>query len=383
MTAHTADTLTMTGRHLLRLERSLRRTARLDGAMATYQRMLSNPLSRLTAMLDSLASSSLSGPGRTAPPVTWRPSYASPASESPRYQRYTSEAQPAAAEVSRHDTALAQPAHLPIVQSRIGSQTFATSPPQETPVSWPEAYLMSSHTGGRPAARQRKATISMPSDLTSRMARKHEAAPSDVPLSHVFSSPPRGHVMPESRPHITPDDASETALSPLSHSPRLRPGRGRLPSSLPGEDQVRKALPNGGGMRYISPETNDQRRMSQPTTPDMGNVRLSRGGANLLSILRHNLAAGQLPSERQETAFSPGSTPMPEGDDHHSGHTYQASLGNGVRQGSQMPPNDVPDAWGRGEASRQLSPEQIDQIMDTLVEQLEISLLRTYGTSRR
>jgi hypothetical protein len=41
------------------------------------------------------------------------------------------------------------------------------------------------------------------------------------------------------------------------------------------------------------------------------------------------------------------------------------------------------DAWGGGEAPQQLSSEHIEQIMDALAEQLEIALLRTYGTTRR
>jgi hypothetical protein len=102
-----------------------------------------------------------------------------------------------------------------------------------------------------------------------------------------------------------------------------------------------------------------------------------------MSILRHNLAAGQASVERRTTGFSPGSTSAPEGNSNHAGTDLQVSLENRAAHGGLLPHHDAPDAWGSGEAPQQLSSEHIDQIMDALAEQLEIALLRTYGTTRR
>jgi hypothetical protein len=102
-----------------------------------------------------------------------------------------------------------------------------------------------------------------------------------------------------------------------------------------------------------------------------------------MSILRHNLAPGQASVERQVTGFSPDSNSAPEGTRNHSGTNLQGSLENRGGHGGLLQHHDALNAWGSGEAPQQLSSEHIEQIMDALAEQLEMALLRTYGTMRR
>jgi hypothetical protein len=74
---------------------------------------------------------------------------------------------------------------------------------------------------------------------------------------------------------------------------------------------------------------------------------------------------------------------MPERGKRPSNSNPELNVENGGEHGLLVHGHDVPAPRGGEEDSRLLSAEQMDQIMDTLAEQLEISLLRAYGTTRR
>jgi hypothetical protein len=384
MTGTATDHLMMTGRRLLRLARALHRMTRLDGTLTSYQDMLVDPLCRLTSILDSLAPSPPYGTGRAVTSLAWHPSddeiYGSDPAPRPSY---VPEALSRAPVASPHGTTVVQGANAPVAQSGSQAQavTNSATPPALTPL--PEAYLMSKQMGWHMSAQTRRAALPTASGSTPGITRRGRASAGDSPLRPPSTSWSASALTSAPRTHIAADEALETRLRPSPASAALRPERGWLPASLMGDGQDGVARLEAKDSRDTSPGPHPQRRAAPPAEPEPGSVRLSRGGASLMSILRHNLAPGQASVERQATGFSPDSNSAPEGTRNHSGTNLQRSLENRGGHGGLLQHHDAPDAWGSGEAPQQLSSEHIEQIIDALAEQLEMALLRTYGTTRR
>jgi hypothetical protein len=357
MTASGAGRLVSTGHRMLWLERHLRRTPGLNGILATYQGMLTNPHSRLASILDSLAPSSLYGSGRVAH-LLGRSSDETPMSD---HWRWQSNASPDAASSviakSSYETIPdSMGATAPAPTEWLNLEAMTALPRLEEVVQLPEAYLLSARL-----ARQRP-----------ERGRVGATAASD----HVSES-----ATPRTRPVRV---ASEVLKSGLRFLSGPTPSRGirYIPSLVDPEIQRPSGRPDALDGKSVSPEIDIQRLTHWSNEPEKGNVRLSRGGAGLLSILRHNLAPEPAPAELPLTTPHQNSeAPMAE---RFAGqYTSDPQPISEGAEHSFLPGDYGLDSWNMGQVPQELSQLQLDQVLDTLAERLELVLLRTYGTSRR
>jgi hypothetical protein len=392
MTVNGTEDLMMTGRRLLQLARSLHRMTRLDGALGSYQDMLVNPLCRLNSILDALAPSSPHGTQRTVSPLAWHPPDARDARDTSPRPSSLSDAPSPPSVTSRHGTFVAQGAHAPLAHSGPEAPAVTNVAAPQLIAPWPEAYLMSRQMGRQRSADEGRATLPMAPEIMPGIAPGGTVSTGDSTRRPPSTFWRESALTPTAQTNMAPDEAREARLRLFSDAAALRHATGFVPASLMGHGRDGVEQPEAGDRRYMSPAPPHLHPAAPPTAPEPGSVRLSRGGASLVSILRHNLAPGQSSLAQRATGLFPGSTSGPEGNrqagarpgerPYDAGNDQQVILEHRVGPGGPLPHQDASAAWG-SDAPGQLSPEQIEQILDTLAEQLEISLLRTYGTTRR
>lgn len=404
MTENRFEQLLRTGRRLLWTGRSLGRMGSLDGVLAGYERILVPPLSRLNSILETLSPPlpDISVGGK-APALQRSFSRTLDAGAPGKQERWWSVYGLKAAVAGQGYDSAENIEGMPDGVDSGSRRTQASTPPQG-PAFLPESYLMS--PVGRRRGSEGNATGSRAVGIRSETIQER---PSDL-----LSNPG--------------DQPGEPAPGPTS-VPYGAARRERMSQSLGIAKDLRKMVgQDAGDRRGMSPREEGPSSLATPFPNKSGSVRLQRGGEGLLSILRQNLGhrgqtmadsvegllgghafqresrderpGGSAPSSVERASGDDGALPRHEMEIRraqvsrsaaaHSGGAggrsirvaegpFEPSAGSesvGQRRDAGGPPED-------GGTPLRFSAEQIEQIMDLLAEQLEISLLRSYGTVRR